>query len=342
MKTIAKQATIRNNSDFLFIYEASQCNPNGDPDQENKPRMDYETSRNIVTDTRIKRYGRDHMKNVLGLPVFVDLEGEANVSPASKMKIAVRKILENAELLAEVFADHPEYLQELNELLATESAEKVMNEKLVAKKSPYRHLSLHILSFLVKQQYIDIRMFGSAFAVEGFNQKYTGPIQLNWGYSLNKVELMESNSIVTIMADDNSTFGKDYRLYYSLLAFNGTINKFAAQSTGLTPKDLEVFRKVIWDSISSMPTRSKLNQYPKLYVEIVYNEGFHNGYFGDLRNLVACRPKEGMEERKVRKFDELTLDLSKLQQLIKEHKGEGKAIQEVIVKTSPDTIFSQD
>ena len=47
--------SITNSSDFLFIYEAIQCNPNGDPDQENKPRMDYDTNTNLVTDTRIKR-----------------------------------------------------------------------------------------------------------------------------------------------------------------------------------------------------------------------------------------------------------------------------------------------
>ena len=30
------KSTITNNSDFLFLYEAIQCNPNGDPDEENK------------------------------------------------------------------------------------------------------------------------------------------------------------------------------------------------------------------------------------------------------------------------------------------------------------------
>ena len=37
---------IKNNSDFVFIYEAINCNPNGDPDMENKPRMDYDTNTN--------------------------------------------------------------------------------------------------------------------------------------------------------------------------------------------------------------------------------------------------------------------------------------------------------
>jgi len=36
------------------------CNPNGDPDEENRPRMDYESGRNLVSDVRLKRYLRDY------------------------------------------------------------------------------------------------------------------------------------------------------------------------------------------------------------------------------------------------------------------------------------------
>src|SRR5690606_5374077 len=109
------------------------------------------------------------------------------------------------------------------------------------------------LSYLIKEKFIDIRMFGSAFAVAGFTKAYTGPIQLNWGYSFNRVELIDSSSIVTIMNDDNSTFGKDYRVHYSLLGFNGTINAAAAKLTGLTDGDVDTFRNALWQSIPASP-----------------------------------------------------------------------------------------
>jgi len=41
-----------NNSEILFIYDAQMCNPNGDPDEENRPRMDYATQTNLVSDVR--------------------------------------------------------------------------------------------------------------------------------------------------------------------------------------------------------------------------------------------------------------------------------------------------
>jgi CRISPR-associated protein Csh2 len=53
--------TIKNNSEILYIYDARMCNPNGDPDDENKPRMDYNRDRNLVSDVRLKRYIRDYL-----------------------------------------------------------------------------------------------------------------------------------------------------------------------------------------------------------------------------------------------------------------------------------------
>lgn len=333
------QDIIQNSSDFLFIYEASKCNPNGDPDQENKPRMDYDTKTNLVTDTRVKRFIRDYLKATNdGEVIFVDMEGESKVSVDSKLKAVIRKTIENEEELKKAFQDSPEALEVYKNILKKENGDTDRVWATIAdKKFEHKNVNYELLAYLVKQKFIDIRMFGSAFAVGGFTKAYTGPIQLNWGYSLNKVELMDSNSIVTIMNDDSSTFGKDYRVHYSLLALNGTINKHAAQTTGLREEDVKTFRDAIWKSIPASPTRSKLNQYPKLYVEIRYKDGITNGQFGDLRNYIQVKPKDGLSDKQVRKFNDLKFDTSRLESLINEHED---IINDVIIQTSPDVSFS--
>lgn len=332
---------IKHSSDFLFIFEATQCNPNGDPDQENKPRMDYDTKTNLVTDTRVKRFIRDYLKSTHEDEViFVDMEGDNKVSVDSKLKAVVRRTIENSGELESIFKERPDSLKIYKNIIAEKKGDSEEVWKAITdKKFKNKDINHELLAHLVRQKFIDIRMFGSAFAVGGFTKAYTGPIQLNWGYSLNKVELMDSSSIVTIMNDDSSTFGKDYRVHYSLLAFNGTINKNAAVTTGLTDKDVEAFRNAIWQSIPASPTRSKLNQYPKLYVEIIYNEGQTNGQFGDLRNFVETNPKEGISDKQVRKFSDLVFSTDKLKKLIKENKG--KTIKDVIVRTSPDLTFTE-
>ena len=331
------QKNIKNSSDFLFMYEAIQCNPNGDPDQENKPRMDYDTKTNLVTDTRVKRYIRDYLKAANEEEiVFVDMEGNSKVSVDSKLKAVVKRTIENQSELERAFDGNAEALKIYKGIIDKEKDPEKVWSIVTAKKFDHKEVNYELLAYLVKEKFLDIRMFGSAFAVGGFTKAYTGPIQLNWGYSFNKVELIDSSSIVTIMNDGSSTFGKDYRVHYSLLGFNGTINAPAAKTTGLTSDDIVEFRNALWESIAANPTRSKLNQYPKVYVEIVYNEGVSNGQFGDLRNLVEVNPKEGIAEKQVRKFNDLKVKFDSLLSLLKENKGIDKKIKEVIVRTSSD------
>ncbi len=260
---MANTTTINHNSDFLFLYEAIQCNPNGDIDQENKPRMDYDTQTNLVTDVRIKRYIRDFLK-ATGTEIFVDMEGENKVSPDSKLNAVIQRLLAEPEQVKAAFEGREDLIKKFDTVKEKSSAKnsgeliKYMQDK--KNKDLCSEINRTILAYLVKEKFIDIRFFGSAFAIEGFTKSYIGPIQLNWGYSLHKVQLMESSSIVTIMNDGNSTIGKDYRVHYSLLAFSGAVNKYAAVGTGLTEQDLTQFRKAIWESIPALPTRSKLNQ----------------------------------------------------------------------------------
>ncbi len=54
-------STIQNRSELLFLYDVKRCNPNGDPLDSNRPRLDEETGRCLVTDVRLKRTIRDYL-----------------------------------------------------------------------------------------------------------------------------------------------------------------------------------------------------------------------------------------------------------------------------------------
>ncbi|WP_439490706.1 type I-B CRISPR-associated protein Cas7/Csh2 [Algoriphagus sp.] len=327
---------IQNNSDFLFLYEAINCNPNGDPDQENKPRMDYDTQTNLVTDTRLKRYIRDYFMQE-GFDVFVAMEEGSKVNPDTKFVAVVERLLAEPSKATQFFEGNEEMAKSYAEVIKEKKDSEGVFKALQTKKN--KKLNYFILEKLVRDTFLDIRLFGSAFAVKEFTRAYTGPVQINWGYSLNKVYQIDSNSIVTIMNDDSSTFGKDYRVHYSLLSFHGVVNKHAAKTTGLSDNDMEKFRDGIWNAIPSLPTRSKLNQYPKLYMEIIYNDGYHNGHFGDLRNLVKCEPHDKIGDyKKVRNYNDLMVDFSALEKLIADNKG--GAIKDVIIKTAEGISFN--
>jgi len=62
---------VKNRSEILFLYDVRDANPNGDPVDENKPRIDEETGINIVTDVRLKRTIRDYLYEYKRKDVFI-------------------------------------------------------------------------------------------------------------------------------------------------------------------------------------------------------------------------------------------------------------------------------
>ena len=244
-----KKEKTMNNSEILFIYDAKMTNPNGDFDNENKPRMDYDTERNLVSDVRLKRYLRDYFETNLGEEIFV-----------------------------------------------TEKAKDAKDRKEQLKKINKNYPDL-----------LDVRMFGAVFAAEGGNDHLTGPIQFNWGYSLNKVQLCESSSITSSFSSGEG-IGHDYRVKYSLIAFNGSINGSAAEKTTLSEDDITIFDEAMLKAIPANRTRSKINQFPRLYIRIEMND--NQTFMKDLREYVKFIPL--IDEYKIENVENYELDLTDL------------------------------
>ncbi|WP_416197162.1 CRISPR-associated protein [Sporanaerobacter sp.] len=310
---------VKNNSDFLFGFQSILSNPNGDPDQENKPRMDYETSTILVSDGRRKRDIRDFLKNK-GYQIFVDTLSDQKV-PMDKMFEYIRdNWLNDEERMNSLFEDNPKLKEQWKDVFREEKdfLKTYLDKKDKLKKNKdFVRFNNIFLTEIIKRSLIDIRLFGSAMAVEGVSRTYTGPVQMSWGYSLHPVELVKSSTITSIMNDDNSTFGKKYKLYYALVAHYGTINKYNAQRTGMTEEDRELFRKSLVQSIMANQTDSKQGQEPLFYLEILYKEDF-DGYLGDLRRFIDIRYGEN-----IRSIEDLTVDFSRLNTALDEMKKKG-------------------
>jgi len=254
--------TIINNSELLFIYDAKMTNPNGDMDNENKPRMDYDTDTNIVSDVRLKRYLRDYFEKQLKEDIF---------------------ITENAK-------DAKERGSQLN-------------------KANKTHKDL-----------IDARMFGAVFAATGGNDHLTGPIQFNWGYSLNKVELNESSTITSSFSSGEGV-GKDYRVKYSVIAFHGGINANTAKETELSDKDIGIFDKAMINAIPFCRTRSKIGQTPRLYLRVEFSD--NKTFLNDLREYIKFVSED---ELTIRSIDDFKIDIITLAEYLKDFSGKIKTV----------------
>jgi len=243
-------SNISKNSEILFLYDAKLSNPNGDMDNENKPRMDYDTDTNLVSDVRLKRYIRDYYEKVLEKEIFV-----------------------------------------------TENAKNAQERGTQLNRNNLTHKDL-----------IDCKLFGAVFATTGGNDHYTGPLQFNWGYSLNPVEISETSTITSSFSSGEG-IGKDFRVKYSLIAFSGGLNARTAKSVDLEEKDIALFDQVIVNAIPFNRTRSKIGQTPRLYMRVELNDD--KTVLKDLREYISLDYNVD-NSYNVRGTDDYSLNVDKL------------------------------
>lgn len=252
-----------NNSEILYVYDAKLTNPNGDPDEENRPRMDYDRNINLVSDVRLKRYIRDYLQEK-GYDIFVKLVEDHYVTADERVRA-----------------------------LEKQDSEELLNK------------------------WIDVRLFGATMTVEKDNKIFTGPVQFNWGYSLNKVELLESSITSHFSSRKDAkqgTIGKDYRVIFSLLSFFGVISGKRAEKTKLTQEDLIQLDLAMRYAIPQLATRSKIGQYPRLYLRVEYKDD--KTYLGDFRNYIKLENTENLRD-----ISECNLIIDELVSLLQNNKG---------------------
>ena len=304
-EVIKMSESIVNRNEFLFLYDIKNGNPNGDPD-ENRPRIDNVTNRCYVTDVRLKRFIRDYL---------IQTEGED--------KILVTKLGTKLANLTD----------RVKESLKNTDKSKIEGEELLK---------------TLKSQFIDLRMFGSPLAFKaapaewGARGSITGPIQINFGETLHKVEEVTFHGWSCIPFEpgqEGSTPNTYYGIPYGLIAFHGVANENAAKTTGLTEDDLAKFKIVLWKGIreaSSAHTRTKRNQQPRLFLNIVYKDEIEIGdkkvpteyHIGGLEEKIRLMPKpEVKEEINIRKLGDYNLDFSDLVKSIAKVKGKIKSVE---------------
>ncbi|MHA1439584.1 MAG: type I-B CRISPR-associated protein Cas7/Csh2 [Promethearchaeota archaeon] len=258
------------NGEILFIYDAETCNPNGDPDNENKPRMDYLTSTNLVSDVRLKRYIRDYIELHKNQEIYLTNPDGIVLNATNRLKYWKFKKEKNKT---------PKDLQEIKKTKINDITKKELLDN-----------------------FIDIRFFGATIPIKsteegksGSSITFIGPIQFNWGKSFNEVEIMQSSGITSHLSSEEGAqgaMGSDFRVYYSLIGFHGIISAIRATNTALKWDDINLFDEAMIKSIPNWITRSKINQYPRVYLRICYNS--NDFFIGDLRNYVNLENKKDL------------------------------------------------
>ena len=293
-----------NRSEILFLYDIADANPNGDPLDDNKPRLDEETEINLVTDVRLKRTIRDYLHDFKNEGIFIKEihDSEGNVQDAKQRAM--------------------DYSSTNGEYESINDAKDDLKKNIIS-------------------ECVDVRLFGATIPIEAKKKKgsvtLTGPVQFRMGRSLNKVEIQHikgTGAFASGKGKDQKTFREEYIVPYSLIAFYGVINENAAKQTELTEEDIQLLLDGIWNGTKNLVSRSKFGQSPRFLIQIEYNE--NNYFIGDLNNKISIVHDLG-DDKKLRSISEIQLEVSKLLDVIKDQKDK---IEKISYKFDSEIVIN--
>ena len=76
---------LKNRYDFVYLFDCTDGNPNGDPDAANAPRLDPQTMQGLVSDVALKRKIRNYVYLAQAKP-----DGNGNLVPADGYDLHVK------------------------------------------------------------------------------------------------------------------------------------------------------------------------------------------------------------------------------------------------------------
>lgn len=215
--------TIQNRYEFVYFFDVTNGNPNGDPDAGNMPRLDPESSRGLVTDVCLKRKIRN----------YIEITEENQ--PGYDIYVKEKSILN----------------------LQNKKAYDALGIKPESKKLPKDEAKARELTQWMCANFFDVRTFGAVMTTEVNSGQVRGSVQIAFAQSIDPIIPLEVS--ITRMAvtsekesekqdGGNRTMGRKYIVPYGLYRAHGFISAKLAEKTGFSDADVEK----TWQALSNM------------------------------------------------------------------------------------------
>lgn len=216
--------TIQNRYEFVYLFDVTNGNPNGDPDAGNMPRLDPDTSRGLVTDVCLKR----KIRNFIELTEDQTQGYDIYVKEKSVLNLQNKKAYEALGIIPE------------------------------SKRLPKGEGKAKEVTDWMCKNFFDVRTFGAVMTTEINSGQVRGPVQLTFSKSEDPIiplEISITRMAVTTekeaeaQSGDNRTMGRKYIVPYGLYRVHGFISaNLAKKTTGFSDDDLSK----LWKALEQM------------------------------------------------------------------------------------------
>ncbi|RMG10480.1 MAG: type I-B CRISPR-associated protein Cas7/Csh2 [Planctomycetota bacterium] len=275
--------------EYLFLYEVRDCNPNGDPLEENRPRTDPETGQALVSDARIKRTIRD---------AILAEEPEEAVRLEQGIEILIRDTHKSSGYLSEGKDRAEQFVDPELQKLKPAAFESALQERILSRC-------------------IDARLFGTTLPTgakeskSAGSLKVTGPVQfMALNRSLHRVTplvVQQTAAFAGSAKAKQRSFAERHLLPYAAILVTGVANEAAARTSTATEEDLDRMESALWTGTRDLATTSKLGHAPLLLLRARYEAGTQLGALGRRISVRSDVPEDAL-----RGCEQFVLDLGPL------------------------------
>ncbi|MCG3179513.1 MAG: hypothetical protein BIFFINMI_01849 [Phycisphaerae bacterium] len=271
-----------NRYDFVYFFDVTDGNPNGDPDAGNLPRVDPETGQGLVTDVCLKR----KIRNFVGV-----VHGE---QPPHEIYVKERAVLN---------AQHDRAWQVVSP--DTKPADR--------KKLPKDLQKARDLTAWMCKNFFDIRAFGAVMSTTVNCGQVRGPVQFSFARSLEPI--ISSEHAITRCAvtrqedfdkeDKDREMGRKFTIPYALYRVHGFINPFLAdgeKGTGFSDDDLTLLKTALNQMFEYDRSAARGQMAPRVCVAFKHDSQLGNARADQLFDRVTCKRKTADDDSPARNF----------------------------------------
>lgn len=263
--------------EFVYLFDVTNGNPNGDPDAGNLPRLDPETNCGLVTDVALKRKIRN----------FVSLDKDG--APGFAIYMQEKAVLNNQH----------------------KKAYDALEIKPEDKKLPKDEAKAREITAWMCANFFDVRTFGAVMTTGVNAGQVRGPAQLAFATSVEPVlplEISITRMAVTTekeaeaQSGDNRTMGRKHILRYGLYRAHGFVSAKLAERTGFSDDDLQL----LWNSLINMfehdRSAARGEMAARKLIVFEHENAMGNAPAHVLFDAVKVKRAEGTEDRPARSF----------------------------------------
>lgn len=286
--TTLQDSDIENRSEILFLYDAKDCDPNGDPFT-GEPRFDEDTQKVMVSDVRLKRYIRD----------YIDQYRSDENADGDKSNVVFYSSLGETQTVKNRKTD-------LKEIIDVDNPEAGILNVCV---------DIRLFGCVLAIEGDNVDLTGTV----QFK---------NMNRSLNKVELKPLQNTSVMKSREEKTQGAiatSSQVPYALISAIGYVNPKTAEYNGTKAEDIELMMEALWNQVNLINTRSKAGQTSRVMLKINYSDALSK--ISDVESLITLIPSKKENKYRNFREIEPDLDFSKMISVLERNKSKIGSIE---------------